>query len=360
MEEKKLEIKHTHYMFLVAGFIHGSHLLMAFMDNMTKQDFWLVVISGFLFGLPLVLTFVFITKKFPNLDLTQILEKVYGKILGKFITALYFLYFLLVLSFNLRDIATFYTGFIMQDLPTISFIIVFGLLCAYAVKTGLDNIAKMSILTITFGIFTPIFTSLLLIGEMDFSNLMPVAEISAETYLKSVGIFVTIPFGELIVFLMIIPYVKEKKKLSGYTVGGMAITTFIFLIIALRNTVVLGGANNIYTQSAYQTVRIINIGKFFTRIELLIALVITSALFIKISVLYYATVKSVSRLFNLNSYKVLIIPIGIIAVLLGSIVFGSAVSHSDWGENYATAFTIPFSVIIPLMTLLIAKIRKQF
>jgi spore germination protein KB len=358
LEDEKIEIKPFHYMFLVAGFIHGSHLLMAFMDNLTGHDFWIVVISGFVFSLPLVLSFIFLSKKFPDLDLTQILEKVYGKLLGKIITLLYVLFFLLLLSFNLSDIATFYKELVMQDLPIIVFLSVFAVLCAYAVKMGIDGVAKISILTVIFGIFTPVFTSLLLIADMDFSNLMPVLEVSGETYLKSVGIFVVVPFGEAITLLMVTPYVKDKKKISRNTVGGMAIITFIFLVIALRNTVVLGPSNNIYAQSAYQTVRIINVGKFFTRVELLIALVITSALFIKISVIYYATVKSVSRLINLSNYKILIIPIGTIAVVLGSVVFGSTISHSDWGEFYATAFGIPFSVVIPLLTILIAKLRK--
>jgi len=158
---------------------------------------------------------------------------------------------------------------------------------------------------------------------------------------------------------MVTPLVKDKTKISRNTVKGMAIITFVFLIIALRNTAVLGPSNNVYAQSAYQTVRNINIGKFFTRVELLIALVITTALFIKISVLYYASVKSISRLFNLNSYKLLIIPIGAIVIVLGSVVFGSSISHNDWGEYYSIAFGIPLSVIIPLLTLLIAKIRKQ-
>lgn len=358
MEEEKIDIKPNQYMFLVAGFVHGSHLLMAFMDNLAGHDFWIVVISGFVFSIPLVLSFIYLAKKFPNLDLTQILEKVYGKILGKIITLLYVLFFILILSFNLNDLASFYTGLVMQDMPRIVFIVVFVILCGYAVKMGIDGIAKVSILTIIFGIFTPVITSLLLIGDMDFSNLMPVLEISGKDYIKTIGIFIVVPFGEIITLLMVTPNVKKKRNLSGYTVKGMAIVTSIFLIIALRNIVVLGSSNSIYAQSAYQTVRIVNIGKFFTRVEVLIALVITSALFIKISVIYYATVKSVSRLFNLTSYKILIIPIGSIAIILGSVVFGSTTSHNDWGEFYATAFGIPFSVIIPLLTLFTAKIRK--
>lgn len=46
MRLEKGEISSSQLMFLVAGFIQGSVLLVAFTDRITKHDTWLAILSG--------------------------------------------------------------------------------------------------------------------------------------------------------------------------------------------------------------------------------------------------------------------------------------------------------------------------
>lgn len=358
MDSSSDKVKYSQVMFLVAGFILGSSFLLSFMDNTAQHDFFLVLIAGFALSIPLIWAYSKLSQRFPDKDLIQICEIVYGKIIGRIIAALYVFYFLLILALNLKDLAGFYTGFLMQETPLMVFIIVFTLICGYAVKKGADSIVRMSFLSVIFGTLTALTTFLFLIDKMDLSNFLPILELPADKFIQTTHIFTVIPFGETVALLMLLPSMKKNKKITKYMISGAVIATFIFLFVVVRNTAVLGPSASMYAQTSFQSVRLINFGEFFSRIEVLIAMVLTVNLFIKISVLYYATVNSFSRLLRIQNSGPLILPLGSIAIVLAFLTFDSTVVHADWGSKYAALFTTPFTVILPLLTLLLSKLRK--
>lgn len=346
-------------MLLLAGFVHGSHLMFGFVQKQAGQDYWLVLLGGAALCLPLLLAYTALAKIYPDYDLAEMLKAVFGKLLGTAAAALYVLFFLMLLAFNLWDISSFYVGSFMQEMPIVVLIAVTAVTCAYAVKKGMGSLAKICLLTVAFGIFIPLLTSAMLIGEMDFSNFLPVMERPAQSYAQPLATIVTVPFGETVALLMAMPAVKDKKKLAGYTVGGAAIACAIFLIVGIRDAAVLGSSAKIYSELAFQSTRMIDIGEFLTRIEIVIALVLTTASFVKISVLYHACVKSVSSMLSLKSHNSLILPIGAIAVALATVVFTSPVYHEDWAQSYSIMFSVPFAVVIPLIALAVSLIRKK-
>lgn len=355
----KQEIKPSQYMFLMIGFSMGSFLLISFMITLTKQDSWIVAILGYLVFIPFILAYVYLGKRFQEKNLIQIHDILYGRFLGKLVSIFYILYFFSLLAFNLRDVSVYYTSYIMPETPQVFFIIIFGLLCAYAVKKGIHCIAKISIVTVAFVGFVVILTTFLLIGKMDLKNFLPVLETPADKMYQATQIMTTIPYGEIVLFLMVIPYVKDKTKLAKYSISAVGIVAALYVIVIIRNFSVLGASGTIYTQPSFQAVRLINVGDFLNRIEALIALNNTIFMFIKISVIYFATVKSLSQLFNLKTYRPLIIPVGSIAIIYALVAHGSSnISHAEWGNKYGSFFEIPFVVIFPLLSVLIAKLRK--
>lgn len=346
-------------MLLLAGFVHGSHLLFGFIEKSSGHDYLIVLLAGFLMSLPVLLVLTALSKSYPQADLVQILEIVFGRFIGRFIAVLYIIFFLILLSFNLWDISNFYVGSFMPETPNAVFIVITALTCAYAVKKGMGSVAKICLFTIAFGLFVPVMTSLLLLGKMDFSNFLPVMERPAQTYIMPLATLITLPFGEAVALLLVLPALSDKKKLIRYTAGGMAITTLIFFIVGMRNTAVLGASGEVYANLAFQSIRMIDIGEFLTRIEIVIALVLTTASFIKLSVLYYACVKSASSLLSLKNHNSIILPLGSIAVALATLVFKSPVYHSDWARTYAATFSLPFAVVIPVITLLVSLLKKK-
>lgn len=134
----KVKLSPSQLMSLICGFILGSVLLLSFEDNALEQDSWLGIIAAFIASTPFVLAIAILAKKFPGKNLVDILSVIYGRFLGKALFLLYIGVFFLILSFNMRDLADFYIGFIMPEMPMPVLLIVTMLIGGYAVHKGIQ------------------------------------------------------------------------------------------------------------------------------------------------------------------------------------------------------------------------------
>jgi spore germination protein KB len=329
------------------------------MDNTVAHDAWLVTISGFLLSLPFVLSYAFLARRFPDKNIVEINEAVYGGVLGRVISALYVFFILYLVSLNLRIFSDFYTGNILPETPPMVILSVFMVcVAAVSVRMGIDAIAKTGVIIAVVILITEALTLLLLISDMDFSNLLPVMNQPAPVYAHTTFVMAAIPYCELFIFMTVFPQIADKRRIGRLTVMGLAASALLFLVITLRNTVVLDASESIYAITSFQSVRMINIGEFLTRVELLMALGLTLSLFYKISVLFYAASLSISSALRLKTYNPVLMPLAAITVVYAVVVHESTVSHTFIASRYHVVLTLPFEFILPPLTLLIAKLRR--
>lgn len=352
-------LKASQFMCMIISFIMGSTLLITMIDGIASQDTWLVVIFGFAVSVPFLLIYSNLSKRFPGKSLIQMNDIVFGKVIGRIISLIYITYFFLLLTFNINDVAGFYTGYVMPDTPQMVFIVIFVVVCAFAIQRGIAAVAKISLLATVLTVSAVILTTILLIGNMDFSNFLPVLDKPVMKYVQAAQITVEIPYLEIVSLLMVVPLVKDNKKITRSWLLGGGIAALLFLTIVIRDTTVLGGASGILGDNSYEAIRLIDIGEFLTRIELLIALNYTTSLFIKICVLYYATLNGISQLLGIERNNSLILPLGSIAIVFAAVKVESVIMHTVWGSQYAAVFSFPCTVLFPLLTVIVAAIRKR-
>lgn len=352
------KLKTSQFMFLAVSFSMGSTLLITMVDGITAQSTWMVIIAAFVFCIPFVLIYAHLSKRFPGKSLIEMNDIIFGKVIGKIISVVYIAYFFLLLTFNINDLSGFYTGYIMPETPQMIFIVIFVLLCAFAVKRGISAIAKVSVLTTIFTIAAVLITTLLLIGNMDFSNFLPMIDKPALKYVQATQITMELPFLEPVALLMVVPMLKNDHKLKRFWLWGSLIVALLFLVIAVRDTAVLGPASNVLADNSFEAVRLINIGEFLTRIELVVALNYTSSLFIKVCVLYYVTLNALSQLLRIGQNSSLILPLGSIAIVFAAVKVESAIMHTVWGAQYAAVFSFPCTILFPLLMVIVAAARK--
>lgn len=352
------QIKPSQYMSLITSFMLGSILLLSFIFEKSLHDTWAAFILGTIIFIPFLGLYIVLGKKFPGKNLIQIHDIVYGRIIGKIVSVIYIFYFISLLSFNLRDVGAFYTGYIMPETPIVVFILLFASCAAYAVKKGIHTVAKVSLIGAVLVFIVVALTFLLLLNKMDIKNFLPVLETPLYKMAQATATISMIPYGELVLFLMIIPMVDDLKKLGKYSIAGMGLAGIVFMVIILRNIAVLGASGQVYSQTSFQTVRMINIGDFINRIEIIVSMNNTILMFIKVSVIYYVTVKSIEQILNLKTYGPLIIPVGSIVIVYAMIAHTSEIAHLYWGETYGVFFEVPFVVILPFLTFIISKIRR--
>jgi len=358
MKLEKGEITNSQLTILIVSFLQGMILTVNFTYALTRQGSWIAAATGFVISIPIACLHTFIAKRFPGQNLIQINDAVFGRYLGKIFSACYIWFFFQLVIHYMYFFNSFWITYIMPETPRVAFLFMLAFVCAMAVRKGLEVIARCSLFFAVMVAAMVVFVTALLTGEMNPSNLLPMADFSAGTFIQSVHIAVSIFFCDIVVFLMIFPYTTDKLKITKPVLTGMGLSALQLVVVALRDAAVLGLRLPIVTLVSFAVSRLINIANILTRLDILIAITLLITFFIKITVFYYVTVLSIAQVLKLRSYLPLVVPIGALCIAIASNLY-----ESDMAQVYAGAYVWPFNavvyeVLLPLVTFVVIGVRK--
>ena len=357
MNIEKGRISGIEYVSLITTFIQGSILWISFTVNLTKHDTWLAILAGYAVSIPFSFAYAVLGKRFAGQNLVQISEVVLGSYLGKVIALMYSSFFALLLAFNLKGVGNYLVIFMPQT-PMAFFIIIFVAVCAYGIFSGIEVLARAGNFFMVIGFVVILGTFFLLLEDMRLANFLPLFEIPLKDFVHGTHIIAAVPFCEIIVFLMIMPCLNDIINTPRHTLLGLFLGTVSFLVISIRNTAVLGNTEAIWSSPSFQASRLIDIGNVLTRMDIVMTIGYTVALFLKCSILYYGAVVSLAQLLCLRTYAPLIIPVGCIVVTVSMIVFDSTVDNAISAQNDAIILASLFLFVVPPLLLVVAKLRN--
>ncbi len=358
MKKSSEQISTVQLMFSVACFIQASTLLTYPIHGFAKQEAWICVLLGCLISLPIIWIYTSLAKRFPGKSLIEINDIVFGSIVGKIFSVLYIYFFLNLVFLSSRDIGNFVGGFLLPTTPLPAVLIMFLLVCCWAVRKGVKTMTSYAKLMVIIAFAVLLFNSLLLLNIMKFSNLLPIFSLPLKNYLEGSHTTAMLPMCELMAFLMLFPNLRNAKGSAKALWGGFAIGAITLFFNVARDTAVLGPYASLLTSPTFLVARLINVGTIFTRMEVLYAVTIIILMFFKTSVLLYAAVFGISQLLKLDSYKFLVPTFGAIAVIFAIAVFDSTMYESYIAmTGTASIYATFFELILPVITLTVAAVR---
>jgi spore germination protein KB len=360
MKNPKEQISSNAVMFSIACFIQGTSLLSSFVTGVTRQETWIVVVTGFILHLLILCIYVALANKFPGKDLIEINNCVFGKLLGKIFSIAYIFYFFSLSFLDSRILGDFVVGYIMPETPMVVILTMFIFTCCYAVRKGTIVMTNYSTLFVIITIGLPLFTTALLIPNMKLTNFFPMFSLPIKNYIQGTHIQATLPTAGTFLFFMMFSDVQNPQKIAKPLFIGTIIGMSSMLFFVIRDTSVIGSSVALVASPTFEVIRLINVANVFTRMEILYALILIVLLFFQISTTIYATTKATSQLFNLNSYKVLVYIIGSLTTTFALLAFKSSDEHGFWGENFSATYCTFFSVILPFITLITAAIQNFY
>ena len=345
------------YMFTVACFLQSSALLSSFIAPLTLQDSWLMILFGMVCALPFLLVYSALMKSFPGQNLIQITLAALGKPLGTVVSLLFIWFFLTLSALNLRDFGQFIRHIILVETPVIVVVALCALLCAYAVYNGVKVVTRYASIYALMAILLAVLAILLTLELMDFNHFLPIMAQEPIKYIQGTNVATTIPFGELVVMLMVGPYVEEGKKRKGvYLLGGFLIGCGTLLAIVGRDIAVLGTVGPLFALPSFETLRLARVLDL-NRMEILFAIVLVVLLFFKICVLYYVSLLATAQLLNLKRYHPLVLMMGALIVGYSFFVFPTSVVHASEGRETSAILWVLFEFLLPLLVLIVGRAR---
>ncbi len=356
---EKGRISASQLMFSVCYYMQGSLLVFGFFSGITKQESWIVIVSGALICLPFIGIYIYLIRQFPGKNLMEINDLVFGKFVGKIISIMYIFFFLSIAAFNLRDVGNFVVGVLMPETPISAVLISFIFICSWAVYKGIQVIVRYSMIMTYLWIVLVFITFILLLTEFELNNYLPIFSLPFSAYMQATHISNAISFNEIVIFMVFLPYVRDKKFIKKSFFSGYILGAFLILLLILRDIPVLGTFVSVSSIPTYESLKMIHVAEIFTRMEILFAILRLIVLFFKISILYYAVVLCVAQLCKLKTYKPLVFVIGSIIISFSLIVFESPIENLIWGKETAPSFSSIFEIVLPLITLIVLLIKKR-
>lgn len=358
MKLEKGRITAFQFMITIASYLQASSLLTSFFTPLVKQDSWMIVLLGIVAALPLLLIYLALMRTFPGKNLIEMCQSALGSVVGNIVSLLFIWFFLTLASVSLSSFGVFIRQTILVETPTIATVVICMIFCAYAVTNGLKVLTRYVPVITLMGYSLTALGIVFTLEIMDFNNFLPMLTQPAEKYIQSVNIMTTIPFGELVVLLMITPYVSPGKKRRGtYLFGGFLLGCITMLAVILRDTAVLGNVGMLSAQPSFETLRMVNIGTALNRMEIVFAIVLIVQMVFKIMFLYYVTVLATAQLFKLKTYHPLVLIMGVLITVYSTFAYPSTVVRATLGREALPIFWLLFELLLPLGLLIVGRVR---
>lgn len=326
-----------------------------------KQDAWIAASIGVLLSLLVIKLFLTLANQTSSLNFIEANEKILGRFFGK-ITAICFL----ILTFLSAGELLYFIGIfmkteVMPETPTLAFALLFSIIIMYAAYLGIETFARSAEILFPLFTFIFIFFVLSITPQITFENIQPLLEATKASMFYSIARFMSIFSFPLIVLLMLYPtgvnvqQSAQKGLYIGAIFGGIVLVTLIVLSI-----LVLGPENTASrTFPSYALAQRISIGNFLQRIEIIMAFMWITSIYIRTFMYFYTTVVGLAQILKIKDHRPLIIPMGIIVIGLSQIAHPDIVHSTNYNNEIWPIFSFIFTILLPILLLIVVVIRNR-
>lgn len=337
-------------------FILGSALIHV-ASTKANQDFWVSYVFVIIITLFVFFVYSRIISLFPQKNLLDINKFLFGKIAGSIIYGSYVFYAFSLGVFVTRHFTEFIQISSLPETPQYAFAICIILVSIYIVKNGIETLGRWSLFSLPIIIFIFLFTIFFSVYLFNPGNLKPIFQ--SDFSLIADGTFnsFSLPFGESVIFLLLLDSLQNGKKSLKVFYISMAIGVTIIMLAIFRNILVLGVENNkLLVNPSVSAVSIIQIRSFVERMEVITTMIFIICGLAKVTICLMGACRGTAKLLKLDSDRPVIAPLGLLMLMLSCNVFENLSHIIEWFNVYRVFF-LPIQIIFPLVTWITAEIK---
>lgn len=355
MDKEVIKVRQSVAIILL--FVTGEFSILA-SGLAAKKDSWISVLIAIGFSTILMFVYLGILKLKLHQNYLDALLNVFGKYIGKIVIAFYAFYFFDLIGLVLRDFVQFAEVTSYDNTPIIIPGIFMMILCVWVLKKGLVTLCRWA----EFFIYIPysyiLITAFFLIPELDINNIKPLMYNGITPVLHGAYEIFIYPFGEAVVFLVVLLYMFDVKKIKKISYMSIFISAIYIFIMSIFIMMIIGeNYASSLTFTSYGVAKMIKLG-FLERTEILAAIVFMIGIFAKVSIYLLATCMCIEKLLELNNYKNIVIPVGALSLNFIIFSFDSVIEFNEWIFEVWIYFAFVFIVIFPVLLLIAGNIKK--
>lgn len=327
------------------------------------RDAWLSILIGSVAGIVVFAGYAYLYRKSPDLPLTGYARKLLGKYIGTPVALMYIILYINLAGRDLRDGSTMLAMSTMQHTPLFILSMLMILSSAYVIHKGVEVLTRTSmvflVLVLLIGVFSAIM--LLLSGAIDLNRLFPVLEDGAGPVILSVlQQNYMFPFGEMIAFTMLMPFLSNAKK-GPWVIAAAMLSAGLMLSFTMALNISVLGADIVERSPLplMPTISKISISDFIQRVDIFVVMVLIIGVFFKMAVFFTAALIGISDLFGI-AYRKMIYPCALIILFTSMLDARSFTEHLDEGGSLLYTVYPFFMIAVPVVLILVSLLRGYF
>lgn len=327
------------------------------------RDAWIASLFATVATIPLGWLLVNLALMHPGKTIVQCSQDLLGRLFGTLISLLYICFFGFIAASVARELGESYALSVMPKTPLLVFIISGVLLASVSARNGIEVIGRMSETVLFLSSFFVVLTLALPYARMDFRHLLPVLENGIRPAVKASLVPFAL-FGEVISVGMVMPYLDRPGRAAKYLIYAIVLSGAFVVAEAITIIATLGPTADMYAIPFFKQARLISIGDFLERLEVLPLAAWTFMVWLKTAFLLWVVVLGLSQTFGLSDYRPLVYPVGFVVASLAPLLYENVFELQElltpkaWGF-LASAVEVGIVVLLFALSLLRMGFKTQ-
>lgn len=344
---------------LVTLFIVGNTLVFA-LGGRAGADIWLAFLVAIVLAAPMLAIYSRLRSLMHGESLASGFSLLIGKWPSRIISFFYSFYAWRLGCFVLGDVTTFIEAVALPTTPQIVLALGFGLLMLWAVKDGVETMARFSVVMGKLVFTVLIVAVLLLLTEVDLQEFLPIMYNGAGPVFEGAFQLLDFPFLEPVLFIWVFEGLANKNSPYKVIFSGFFVGALILLLVTSVSLAVLGAHRYpIYYFPIYTAVARIDIATFLTRLEAIVGITFAVGSFVKMTVCLLATSKALAHGFGFKDYRFLVTPL-VLSVIPGSQWLTSTMMNIERSATKTlSASALTFQISLPIILWITAEIKVR-
>lgn len=357
---KTPSITTVQFFILTFGLTLGTSILVtpSGLAGIAREDAWIADLLSTAINLFMVCIYIVLARLYPGSNLFEIFENILGKWCGKVLSLLYLFYILILTGTLLGNLGFFLTSEMMPETPIEATQILFLIAAVVCARLGIVVLARVGELVFPFIIVLFLVLVLTLIPQIHLDFILPIFDDGIAPIIKA-GSHAAV-FQELIIMMVFIPLVQEKKKGERAFLGGALLGELFLTLIVLLSVLVLGieqTENNSFP--AYALAKTINVGNFLQRVEGILVMIWILTFFIKISLLFFSMLKGMRVVFGLKEEGALINTFSVLIILVAWETYINSVYVGEIIQKVWFSYALLHLIVVPFLLCLTGLIKRK-
>ena len=284
----------------------NSVVLLGAVEKTAGPLSWLVLVAALPAGLLCWLLFYFWLKLYAGQSFGSSLEYAFGRAAGRMVLFAYALFWLFLTELFGGCVAVFWSSLGANNLPLWFYTLLFLLVVACFAATGGTALARVALLVVVPALLLTLVNLWLTVWNADFGNLLPLQPwrtTESPAAIWQGWYYGLLVFGGFSALLPIFQHTREVKQRLGTLGVALVIAFLLWLVLAMGSQVVLGASLPLYEFPILQVFRLAEFGHWFSRFEVIGAVLLVMLALLRAAALFGAAVSSLLELWEIKSQQ---------------------------------------------------------